>query len=198
MFFLRKTISWSWNILLTFLGLGYIAFNKLGPWRAKTVLCGKRKDNSRSVRERWKTSCSFSSSGCWLSHLPFSKGWECWSDWKHARILGGPSLLVTRVPVCEKVSTLDGDLSCVSPVYVAWVVRTNVHFSRRKIYQLAWAHMLSLFCLSCFLILSSSHLTLQQHVTQTLHLASRIPLSFIFLLLHVLSYSVICQVFLIS
>lgn len=125
-----------------------------------------------------------------LTFTPSLPQWErVLIFWKCSRILVVPCLLVPGVPVCEKVTLLSGYHLCVSPVIVAWVVRTRLHSS---FCVSAGLISCAVPLLSCFLILLSFYLALQPQVTPTLHLASRIPLSYVFF------YLMLSWVFLIS
>ena len=153
----------------------------------------KGKKLCRSVRKVESPSVLFSSALLFLllTFTPsISQAKECWCDWKHFRILIGPSWL----------ETLE------SKIWVAWVGTIHVPPPSKLLEWWRPGSTLLLLCISflcvsaglnvhalpilfCFPILSSSYLTFQQHGTQTLHLFSRTLLSSLFFFLFMSTHS---------
>lgn len=126
------------------------------------------------------------SSSCYWPSLPHPPGKRVLIWLETFQGSSWPSWLETLESLCMKIWVLRvGYHSCVSLIYAAWVVRTNV-YSFPSVYVLSlwisWAEHTCSPCLFCFLILFS-YLTFQHHGMQTLHLASGTLLSSVFFLL---------------
>ena len=106
------------------------------------------------------------SSSCYWPSLPHPPGKRVLIWLETFQGSSWPSWLETLESLCMKIWVLRvGYHSCVSLIYAAWVVRTNV-YSFPSVYVLSlwisWAEHTCSPCLFCFLILFS-YLTFQHH-----------------------------------